>query len=114
MQTGRGSLRRTARSRRAENEVMQTRSHAAVRASTLTSGRTAGLSLTSMLNRTSGQAPSRSSSRGIGSVPPMRAAETSLSGSRAIRPVRSVTRSSVRSWNATRAPSAVACTSVSR
>ena len=38
-------------------------------------------SLTSMLNRTSGHAPSRSSSSGIGSVPPIRAAATSRCGS---------------------------------
>ena len=42
MQTGRGSARRTAPSRRAENEVMQTRSHALARPSTSASGRTAG------------------------------------------------------------------------
>ena len=93
--TGRRSARRVARSRRAENDVMQTRSQAAVRRSTPASGPTAGESLTSMLNRACGQAPSRSSSRGMGSVPAIRAAATVLCGRAPIRPVASVTRSSV-------------------
>ena len=65
----------------------------------------AGSSFTSMLNRTSGQAPAGPPARGIGSVPSIRAALTGRGAvSRAIRPGRSVTRSSVRSWNATSDP----------
>ena len=82
MHTGRSSARRAARSLLAEKETTQTRSHALVRRSTRASGATAGASFTSMLNRTSGQAASRSSSTGIGSVPPMRAPAMSLSASR--------------------------------
>lgn len=51
---------------------------------------------------------------GMGSAPSMRAFWTSVKGSRAMAPVRSVTRSRVRSWKATTTPSAVACASVSR
>ncbi len=69
MQTGRSSSRLVALSLAAENEVMQTRSQAPVLRIRSASGRAAGASLTSMLNRTSGQAPRRSSSSGIGSVP---------------------------------------------
>ena len=76
MHTGRSSARRAARSLRAENEVTQTRSQAPVRRSTAASGAIAGASLRSMLNRTSGQAPSRSSSSGIGSVPSISAVAT--------------------------------------
>ena len=76
MQTGRDMARRAAASRWAENEVTHTRSQAAVRSSTSASGRTAGTSLISTLNRMSGQAVSRSSKSGIGSVPPIRAAAT--------------------------------------
>ena len=114
MQTGRSSTRRAVRSRLAENEVTHTRSHDPVRRSTSASGSITGASFRSMLNRTSGHAASRSSSRGMGSVPAIRASATVRYGSRAIRPPRSVTRSSVRSWNATSTPSAVACRSVSR
>ena len=70
--------------------------------------------LMSRLNRTSGQAQSRSSSRRMGSRPPMRAVATSAQGSWSSRPVRSVTRSSVASWKTTRTPSAETRTSVSR
>jgi hypothetical protein len=93
---------------------MQTRSQAAVLASTSTSGLITGESLTSMLNRTSGQAVSSSASTGTGSVPPILAAATCSKLSSAIRPVASVTRSRLLSWNATTVPSAVACASVSR
>ena len=77
MQTGRSSRTRAACSRRAENEVTHTRSQARVRRSTSIMGRIAGTSFRSMLNRSSGQAPRRSSISGIGSVPPIRAAVTS-------------------------------------
>jgi hypothetical protein len=56
----------------------------------------------------------RSSMRGISSVPLIRAADTSWYGMREIRPRRSVTRSRVRSWKASRIPSWVARVSVSR
>ena len=74
--TGRPSARRAARSRRAENEQTQTRSQAAVRRSTPASGAIAAGCLMSMLNRASGQLPSRSSSFGIGSRPSIRAVAT--------------------------------------
>ena len=77
MQTGRSSTRRAARSRLAENEVTHTRSQAPVRRSTPASGPIAEASFRSMLNRTSGHAASRSSSSGMGSVPPIRAWATS-------------------------------------
>jgi len=114
MHTGRSRARRAARSLLAEKETTQTRSHALVRRSTRASGATAGASFTSMLKRTSGQAASRSSRIGIGSVPPTRARAISLSVSRETRPGWPVVRPSVRSWNARSTPSAVACASVSR
>ena len=86
MHTGRSSARLVARSLLAEKETTQTRSQALVRRSTRASGAIAGASFTSMLNRTSGQAPSTSSSTGIGSVPPMRAPAISLRVSRAYPP----------------------------
>ncbi len=114
MQTCRSNTRRAARSLLAENEVTQTRSQAPVRRSTALSGSTAGASFRSMLNRTSGQAPSRSSSTGIGSVPSISAAATSRCLILATRPGRPVTRARERSWKAMRTPSSVAWTSVSR
>ena len=114
MHTGRSSARRGARSLLAENENTQTRSQALGRRSTRARGAMAGASFTSMLKRTPGQAPSRSSSTGIGSVPSMRAPAMSRWFRREIRPGCPVTRSSVRSWKATSTPSAVACASVSR
>ncbi len=69
MHTCWSSTRRAARSLLAENDVTQTRSQAPVRRSTTASGSIAGASFRSTLNRTSGQAPSRSSSSGIGSLP---------------------------------------------
>ena len=113
MHTGRSSARRAARSRLAEKETTHTRSHALVRRSTPASGATAGVSLRSMLNRTSGQAASTSSRTGIGSAPATRTPARSLMVSRQTRPGWPVTRSSVRSWKATSTPSAVACASVS-
>ena len=86
MQTCRSNTRRAARSLLAENEVTHTRSQAPVRRSTAASGSTAGASFRSILNRTSGQAPSRSSSNGIGSVPSISAAATSRWFILAIRP----------------------------
>ena len=114
MHTGRPRARRVARSRLAEKETTQTRSQALVRRSTSASGAIAGTSFTSRLNRTSGQAASRSSSTGIGSVPPMRAAASPRGSAGAPGPAWPETRSSVLSWKATSTPSAVACTSVSR
>jgi hypothetical protein len=67
-----------------------------------------------MLKRTSGHAPSRSSTSGIGSEPATRSALTSWYVLEAIGPEPSVTRSSVRSWNAMSLPSEVALASVSR
>ena len=52
--------------------------------------------------------------RGIGSEPPTRSALISRYGSALIGPEASVTRSSVRSWNAMSIPSEVARASVSR
>jgi hypothetical protein len=95
VQTGLPSSRLASRSLNAENEVMQTRSQEAVLRISSASGLAASPALTSMLNRTSGQAPRRSSSSGIGSVPPIRAAATSRAGREAIAPARSVTRSRV-------------------
>jgi hypothetical protein len=112
--TGRGSSRRVALSRSPENEVRQTRSQAFVTRRTSTSGLIAGESFTSMLKRASGQAMSKSAMTGIGSVPPILAPATWDQVSSAILPVLSVTRSSVRSWNATTTPSEVAFASVSR
>ena len=77
MQTGRSSSLRAARSRAPENEVTHTRSHALVRRSTPGSSGIPASSLRSMLNRTSGHAPSRSSISGIGSEPATRKAATS-------------------------------------
>ena len=114
MQTGRPRARRVARSRLAENDTTHTRSQALVRRSTSGSGAIAGTSFTSRLNRTSGQAASRSSSSGIGSVPSIRAADSSAWLSRRTRPSWPQTRVSVLSWKATSTPSAVAWRSVSR
>ncbi len=108
MQTCRSKMRRAARSLLAENDTTQTLSQAAVLRSTFARGRTAGESFRSMLNRASGQAARRSSSTGMGSVPPIRALDSSRCVIRAIRPVLLVTRSSFRSWKATRTPSDVA------
>ena len=77
MHTGRSSSPRAARSLAPENEVTQTRSQAPVRRSTSASSAIPGSSLRSMLKRTSGQAPSRSSISGIGSEPAIRSAATS-------------------------------------
>ena len=86
-----------ARSRPAENEQTHTRFHAFVRRSTAGSGAIAATSFTSRLNRTSGHAPSRSSSRGIGSLPSMSALESCAWVSWDTRPGTPVTRSRVRS-----------------
>ena len=93
---------------------MQTRSHAPVRLSTPASGSTVPASLRSMLNRRSGNVPRTSSSSGIGSVPPTRAADTSRQGSLLTRPARSVARLRPASWKAISFPSAVERASVSR
>ena len=52
-----------------ENAPTHTRSNATVRVSTSTSGETDASCFGSMLTRTSGQAPSRSSNNGMGSRP---------------------------------------------
>ena len=88
MATGRSSRPRAVRSRWPENEVTQTRSQAPVRRSTSGSSEIPGTSFRSMLKRTSGQAPSRSSISGIGSAPPMRRAVTSWKVRALIGPVR--------------------------
>ena len=77
MQTGWSSSLRAVRSRAPEKEVTHTRSHAPVRRSTPGSSGIPASSLRSMLKRTPGQAPSRSSISGIGSVPATRSAATS-------------------------------------
>jgi H+/gluconate symporter-like permease len=97
MQTGRSRSARAACSLRAENDVTHTLSQARVRRSTSIMGLMAGTSFRSMLNRSPGQALIRSSISGIGSVPLIRAAAISRYCIRAIRPVRSVARSRVRS-----------------
>ncbi len=109
------SRERCAASRRApENDVTQTRSQEAVRLSTLASGPIVPSSFRSMLKRSPGNVPIRSSSSGISSVPCTRAADTSFQVSLLTWPVRSVTRSSSASWKAISFPSEVERVSVSR
>ena len=59
-------------------------------------------------------AAASSSNSGIGSAPPILARATASAGSSEILPRPSVIRSRVSSWNSSRTPSAVVCTSVSR
>src|SRR6202140_3451733 len=120
---------RTRSRRRSEYEPMHTRSCASSRCSNAASGPTQTSSLGSMLTRTSGQRVSSSSSVGTwtplprnGNVAPpsavnqypASASRMLASGSLAMWPRLSVTRSRDASWNATSAPSEVMCTSVSR
>ena len=85
------------------------------RRSTSTSGSTARVGLAVDVDpRRRATPPSRSSSRGIGSVPSTRAVATSRHGSSAIRPGRPHVRGRSSSWKATTTPSAVTWTSVSR
>ena len=100
--------------RRTENEPTSTRSQASRSSRKAASASTAPSDLRSMLNRTSGKASKSVASVGTGSEPPMSACSTSAQVASATLPVRSVTRSSTVSWKASRTPSRVTCTSVSR
>ena len=114
MHTGRSSARRVAISRRGENEVMQTRSQAAVRRSTAASGPHRGPVLDIDVEahvRPGAEQVLQQRDR-------FRPADPG-GGHVAVRELRdppggAVTRSSVLSWKATSIPSAVAWTSVSR
>ncbi len=79
-----------------------------------TSASTVSLALQSMFTRAVGNAPSSSSSDGIGALPSTIAVRTSLHGSSLILPGRPHVRIRSSSWKATTTPSAVVRTSVSR
>ena len=70
--------------------------------------------LISRLKRRPARRPAGPPAAGSARRPPMRASDTCFQGRCSIRPVRSVTRSREASWKATRTPSAVTRTSVSR
>jgi hypothetical protein len=84
-----------------------------VRRSVSISGSTADSALQSMLSNAFGNSSSTSSSRAIGSRPPILARRTVCQGSAATAPEPSVVRSSTASCCTTTTPSLVACTSVS-